>query len=251
MSGAEERIRKATKEMLSQGPRPLAEILNKIENLGLKRNTASRVLPEMERAKILSKSPVEKGRGVAYSLVESQEETSSPSQGVARPRPEEDFYDSFAKYLLYGDDNRLRECTKAIKLGGGSSARGKWATPDVIGVLKSSEYDPVKFPTEIVSAEIKNDTSLSQLIEGFGQACAYRLFSHKTYLVIPEAGKSERIKTLCHIFGIGLVCFNPAEEPSPSMFAVELLAQRHSPDPFYANEFFDDETLKLKKKLLA
>ena len=244
MAGAEEKIRKAAKEMLSQGPRPLAEILGHIKNLGLNQKTASKILPKMERDNILSKRPLEKGQGVVYSLAESQEETSSPSQSVVRPRPEEDFYDSFAKYLLYGDDNCLRECTKAIKLGGGSSARGKWATPDVVGILKSREDDPVKFPTEIVSAEIKNDTNLSQLLEGFGQACAYRLFSHKTYLVIPEAGKSERIKTLCHIFGIGLVCFNPAEELSPSMFAVELLAQRHSPDPFYAKEFFNDETLK-------
>ena len=244
MSGAEERIRKATKALLLKGPHPLAKILDHIDSLGLSRKTASRILPEMERANILSKRPVEKGRGVVYSLAESQEETSSPGQSVAHPRPEEDFYASFAKYLLYGDGDCLRECTKAVKLGGGSSARGKWATPDVVGVLKSREDDPVKFPIEIVSAEIKNDTNLSQLLEGFGQACAYRLFSHKTYLVIPEEGESERIKTLCHIFGIGLVYFNPAEEPSPSMFAVELLAQRHSPDPSYANEFFNDETLK-------
>ena len=234
------------REFLSSSPLPREVLLNSIEAQGGNRISASHITSRMVKNGEIIRSK-EKGQRVVFSLPESPRAEPS-GQGAKRTPPEADFYESFAKYLLYGqddgDDNRLRECTKAIKLGGGSSARGKWATPDVVGILKSREDDPVKFPTEIVSAEIKNDTSLSQLIEGFGQACAYRLFSHKTYLVIPVAGKSERIKTLCHIFGIGLVCFNPAEEPSPSMFAVELLAQRHSPDPFYAKEFFNDETLK-------
>lgn len=52
-------------------------------------------------------------------------------------------------------------------------------------VYKFSEIDPIKAHPEIVSVEIKTDTN--QLITAFGQACAYKLFSHKVYLVIPNA----------------------------------------------------------------
>ncbi|MGB9797304.1 MAG: hypothetical protein ACPLSK_01670, partial [bacterium] len=92
---------------------------------------------------------------------------------------ESDFYQPFADYLV----NDLEECTKAVPLGGNKFG-DKWGTPDVIGVYKFSEFDPVKPPIEVVSVEIKVDTS--QLITAFGQACAYKLFSHKVYLVIPK-----------------------------------------------------------------
>jgi len=105
----------------------------------------------------------------------------------------EDFYKSFADYL----QNDLEECTNAIPLGG-NKFRDKWGTPDVIGKRESKRSDIIQAPVEIVSAEIKTDAV--QLITAFGQACSYRLFSHKSYLVIPELSAQDevaRLDSLC------------------------------------------------------
>ncbi|MFH1422292.1 MAG: hypothetical protein ABIH42_06220, partial [Planctomycetota bacterium] len=96
---------------------------------------------------------------------------------------EEKFYKSFADWLVDED-----ECTKAIPLGGNKFG-GKWGTPDVIGKWESRYGDIVKAPTEIVSAEIKTDTA--GLITAFGQSCAYKLFSRKSYIVIPKNSPEE------------------------------------------------------------
>lgn len=104
--------------------------------------------------------------------------------------------------------NDLEECTKAISLGG-NRFRDKWGTPDVIGKRESRKSDILQIPTEIISAEIKTD--VAQLVTAFGQACAYCLFSHKSYLVIPdESPKDEidRLDSLCQVFGIGLILFD-------------------------------------------
>ena len=60
---------------------------------------------------------------------------------------EEDFYEKFADYLV----KELEECTKAISLGG-NRFQDKWGTPDVLGVYKFSEAEPIRPPLEIVSA---------------------------------------------------------------------------------------------------
>jgi len=92
----------------------------------------------------------------------------------------------------------------------------KWGTPDVIGIRESRRGDIVKAPTEIVSAKIKINTR--DLITAFGQSCSYKLFSHRSYLVIPKESLDEdiaKIDALCLIFGIGLILFNSnnAQEP--------------------------------------
>ena len=92
---------------------------------------------------------------------------------------------------------------------GGNKFKDKWGTPDVIGILKSRESDIIKLQTEIISAEIKVDTA--NLITAFGQACSYKLFSHKSYIVIPNSSSEEdiaRIDGLSLIFGVGLILFN-------------------------------------------
>ncbi len=52
---------------------------------------------------------------------------------------------------------------------------------------------------------------LTQLgLSNFSQACAYRLFSHRSYLVVPKQAHADelaRLDALCEIFGIGLVTF--------------------------------------------
>ena len=156
---------------------------------------------------------------------------------------EEHFYKSFAEYLEYtktekDDSDRLNECVKAVDWGGNKSG-DIWGTPDVVGVFRPKRNALVQFPHEIVSAEIKIDKSSQALITAFGQACAYRLFSHKIYLVIPESGQNtDRIRSLCHLFGLGLVYFDPGvKKIDSSIYRVELFSQSHTPDMFYVNKF--------------
>jgi hypothetical protein len=145
---------------------------------------------------------------------------------------EEDFYAPFADWLT----NEIEDVTHAIPLGG-NRFKDKWGTPDVIGKKESRRSDVIQGPTEIVSAEIKTDTG--QLITAFGQACAYKLFSHKAYLVIPvQAADDEisRIDALCQIFGIGLVTFDVCKLGAPD-FRILVRPSRHVPDLFYTNKY--------------
>ncbi len=97
--------------------------------------------------------------------------------------------------------------------------------------------DPIKPPIEIVSAEIKLDTN--QLITAFGQACAYKLFSHKVYLVVPKKSLEPdlgRIESLCFKFGLGLVLFNTDNPQNPS-FEIRTRALKTEPDYYYVNHY--------------
>ena len=143
---------------------------------------------------------------------------------------ENEFYRSFAEYIV----DELEECTKAIPLGG-NCFKDKWGTPDVIGVLRPRQSDILQFPAEIVSAEVKTDASA--LITAFGQACSYRLFSHKVYLVIPtSASESDlaRLDALCRVFGLGFILFD-SQNPEEPNYQIRVRATKHEPDMFYAN----------------
>lgn len=144
---------------------------------------------------------------------------------------EEEFYEKFANYL----ENELEECTGTIVLGGNIFG-DKWGTPDVLGVYKFQETDPIKPPLEIVSAEIKIDTN--QLITAFGQACAYKTFSHKVYLVVPEQAEADlsRIESLCMRFGIGLIIFDKNNPQDPN-FKIRTRALKSDPDYYYVNKY--------------
>src|SRR5436190_18701070 len=75
----------------------------------------------------------------------------------------------------------------------------------------------------------------NQLITAFGQACAYKLFSHRTYLVVPRDASKEdidRLDALCMIFGIGFILFDSSNAKSPE-FAIKVRAAKHEPDSFY------------------
>lgn len=144
--------------------------------------------------------------------------------------PEEAFYEPFADWLK----NEIEDVTQAIPLGR-NVFRDKWGTPDVIGKRAPRASDIIKGPVEIVSAEIKSDTQ--QLVTAFGQACAYKLFSDKVYLVVPRQSQEEeiaRLDSLCQIFGIGLVTFD-AEQPARADFRILVRPVRHQPDYFYTN----------------
>jgi hypothetical protein len=144
---------------------------------------------------------------------------------------EEDYYKPFADWLV----NELEECTNAIELGG-NIFRDKWGTPDVIGVRESKRSDIVQFPTEIVAGEIKIDSN--GLITAFGQACAYKIFSHKSYIVVPNNSQIEditRLDTLCRQFGIGLILFD-CNNPEDPNFEIRARAVKHEPDMFFVNK---------------
>ncbi|QID34164.1 hypothetical protein G3M65_00920 [Hydrogenobacter sp. T-8] len=156
-------------------------------------------------------------------------------QIVYKPKNrEEDFYQPFANYLV----EELSECTKAVPLGG-NIFQDKWGTPDVIGVYRFSDIDPIKPPPELITAEIKIAIDTASLITAFGQACSYKLFSHKVYVAIPEQAGQEaisRLESLCILFGIGLILFN-FEDPNDPQFQIRTRAQKSEPDYYYLNQY--------------
>jgi hypothetical protein len=146
---------------------------------------------------------------------------------------ETDFYQPFAEWL----ENDLDEVNSAVSLGG-AGLKSKWGTPDVVGIYKPTAGNLIKFPMEIVSAEIKIDPQAP--VVAFGQAVAYRLFSTKTYIAMPvtlSQADLGRLESLCMLFGVGLVLFE-LNKAVPA-FSIRMRAQRFSPDMFYVNEFAD------------
>jgi hypothetical protein len=133
------------------------------------------------------------------------------------------------------------ECTQAIEVGGAAMG-DRWGTPDVVGIVRPRLDDVFKPPIEIVSAEIK--VSTDGLITAFGQACSYRLFSHKSYIVIPRTADRDKLESLCFIFNIGLVVFDAASTENPK-FEMVARARKSDPDTFYVNE-----KIKLLRELL-
>jgi len=155
---------------------------------------------------------------------------------------EEVFYQPFAEFL----DGELEDCSTVIPLGG-NYLGDKWGTPDVIGVFKTVRGDIVQ-TIEITTAEIKIETSSTALITAFGQACAYKLFSHRVYLVIPEQSGPEaidRIDSLCILFGIGLILFDK-DNPDDPKFQIKNRAQKSMPDISYLNKKIEKIADKLK-----
>jgi hypothetical protein len=144
---------------------------------------------------------------------------------------ESEFYGPFAQWLK----NDLDEVTEVVSLGG-AGLKSKWGTPDVVGIYKPLASNLIKFPLEIISAEIKIDPQAP--VVAFGQAIAYRLFSTKTYIAMPTSLSEEdqsRLESLCMLFGVGLVLFDLNKEAP--QFSIRVRAQRFSPDMFYVNEF--------------
>jgi len=105
----------------------------------------------------------------------------------------------------------------------------------VLGVLKPLATDHVKFWPQIVSAEIKADSN--QTIVAFGQAVSYRLFSDRTYIVVPSTTSGDeidRLEALATLTGIGLVTFTL--DPREPQFTPVVRAPLARPDTFYVNE---------------
>ncbi len=161
------------------------------------------------------------------------DEGSSDSSVPQQPIHENAFYEKFALFLKAD----LGECTEAKPLGG-SKVQQKWSTPDVIGYYKVKTTSSFQMHPELVAGELKTDTKYESLITGFGQATSYLLFSHKSYLAIPERSKPDdldKIETLCITFGIGLLLFNRNDPNNPN-FEIRNRARRYEPDIAYLND---------------
>ena len=155
-----------------------------------------------------------------------------PSKSKEMP-PEKEFYGTFASYLV----EYLKDCTVAKKYGGSPNKRG-WSNPDVVGIYNLSMGSVFRRDPEIVSAEIKISSDYNVLKDAFSQAAFYLLFSHKSYIVIPNTASPETLnilESLSIAFGIGLVLFDSSNKDDPD-YTLRNRAQRHEPEIEYLNK---------------
>lgn len=160
--------------------------------------------------------------------------TAAESKKKQTKYDEKDFYESFANFLA--DD--LRECSKVRTLGN-SKFMHKWSTPDVVGYYSVERGAAYPKDPEIVAGELKTKKEYKDLITAFGQAVSYLLFSHKSYIAVPEDSDPEgreALETLCSSFGIGLLFFDD-KDSSRGDFKIRHRARRHEPNIVYFNDF--------------
>jgi hypothetical protein len=237
-AGLKDRIRDAAVTLLSQNPEGLRysvlsrHLLEQAPNF--KPATVNSAIWNLDSLRSSCVFKPSKGlyKHVKYRGEGLTESSASRETAIANPIAESDFYVPFSDWLK----NDLEEVTQAIALGR-NKFRDKWGTPDVIGKRESRRSDVIKAPTEIVTAEIKADTL--QLVTAFGQACAYLLYSHKTYLVIPKQSSDDeiaRLDSLCELIGIGLVQFDNTNPLAPD-FRLSVRARKHEPDLFFTNKY--------------
>jgi hypothetical protein len=238
MATITEQIRDCAFELLKEKPEGLrfSQLIAQIhqKNSAFKTNTINGSIWDLE---IQRPDRVYKPARGLYRLVEFRDTKTDELKPelvakTVKIIAEEHFYKPFTDWLT----NEMEECTKAIALGG-NKFKDKWGTPDVVGKRESRRSDIIHGPCEIVAAEIKLD--MAQLVTAFGQACAYCLFAHKSYLVIPANAPQDeidRIDSLCQVFGIGLVLFNSNNAEDPD-FQIRVRPQKHDPDMFYVNKY--------------
>ncbi len=239
MSAQREKIIKQACDILENSPKGIryADLIKAISDSlpDTKINTIHGTIFEFNKKinKGEIKDIVKPERGL-YILKKYHKEGEAEEIGEAERQiiAEEMFYKPFADYLI----NDLEECTKAISLGG-NKFQDRWGTPDVIGTYRILGIGQFQPPVEVISAEIKTD--INQLITSFGQACSYKLFSHKVYLVIPKDARDtdiKRIESLCLKFGLGLILFDRNNKENPK-FQILTRAVKSEPDYFYLNKY--------------
>jgi len=234
MPSIQQQIRDKAVELLESNPKGLRyqELINNLKegNKNWNPNTIAGAIWNLDKTRTNEIAKPARGLFIHVSKISGDGETGEEKRPTIT---EGNFYEPFADYLV----NELEECSKAIKLGGAKFPE-KWGTPDVVGYKEAARGQIYQPPLEIVTAEIKADRR--DLITAFGQACAYKLFSHKSYIVIPNNAAPEdigRLDALSMIFGIGLIVHS--NEPDNAQFGVKVRARRHEPDIFYVNKFLD------------
>src|SRR3989338_760987 len=236
MATKKEQIISKVIEILKENPQCVrySEIVKQIKELlpEIPINTIHGTVWDLDVQKSNEVYKADRGLFRHISFRGKEEVVKTPMQPEKKKIEEQEFYQSFADYLV----GELGDCTKAIRLGS-NKFKDKWGTPDVIGKNESSRSDMIKHETEIISAEIKIDDVA--LITAFGQACAYKSFSHKAYIVIPKSASEEdksRIESLSLIFGIGLIFFDATNKENPQ-FEIRVRPLKHEPDSFYVNKY--------------
>lgn len=245
MASKREKIQQKALELLEAAPQGIrySDLVRAVQTAtGEKVNTVHGAVWDLDKAHGATVTKPSKGLFLAAKFVAAPPVTTTPPVvGPATAPPvtpptvapgiqESDLYEPFADYLMHD----LEECTKAIPLGG-SVFRDKWGTPDVIGKYEAQRSDIIKPPTEIVAAEIKSDTAA--LITAFGQACAYKLFCHRVYIVIPaDAPKDDlaKLDLLGRTLGIGVITWSKVAAGG-FRFDIKVRAAKHEPDFFYMN----------------
>lgn len=234
--GIRARIRAAALDLLGQHPEGLrySDLHRRIHaiNPGFNSSTINSSIWNLDA--VLPQQVYKPSKGL-YRLTDFRRDEPSnstpPGQVPHQPRTKEKvYYRLFCDWLI----NEVEEVTHAIPLGG-NRFKDKWGTPDVIGKLESRRSDVIKAPTQIHAAEIKVEPN--QIVEAYGQCCAYQLFSHKVWLVIPASINKDdlaRVDSLCEIAGIGLVVFD-ASNPAMPNFELVLRPRANQPDLFYTN----------------
>ena len=237
MSTRREQIIKKAKDVLSEEPNGLryTELVNKVHEIltNFPKNTIHGTIWNIETR--CPKEIYKPSRGI-FKLIKFRDDGEEiPEKKRIETKTkrikEEEFYKPFAEWLV----NELEECTKAIPLGS-NYFRDKWGTPDVIGIREPKRSDIIQPQIEIISAEIKIDTN--GLITAFGQACSYKLFSHRSYIIVPNNSSEDdigRLDALSRIFGIGLILFDSTNIKEPN-FEIRTRASKHDPDMFYVNK---------------
>lgn len=178
------------------------------------------------------------GRGwVSLVSIDEAEAVAASKEATPRQYEEAKIYEPLRQFLLQEEI-----CNNAI-ISGSFRFNGKWGNPDVFGVFKPLASQFYKFQPEYVAAEIKDANA--NLVEAFGQAVAYQLFTHRSYLVVPESETTktrkddlDRIDTLCEMVGIGLILFKIDGETYS--FRQEVRAKKSAPDAYFLNSFLNE-----------
>ena len=236
MNTQREKIIKQAREILENSPKGIrySDLIRSISEAlpDTKVNTIHGTIwafkQKIDRGQVKDVVKPEKGFYILKKYLKEGEKEEVDSKEIS----EELFYKLFADYLI----NDLEECNKAVPLGG-NKFQDRWGTPDVIGTYRVLGIGQIQPPVEVISAEIKTD--INQLITSFGQACSYKLFSHKVYLVIPKDARIQdikRIESLCLKFGIGLILFDRNNKENPE-FQILTRAAKSEPDYFYLNKY--------------
>jgi hypothetical protein len=244
--GKVEEIRKFILENLKDnGPQRRSSIIkNALQALPTaKPNTIETAINSLNKDQEISR--IEKGVWGLCEEIGIEEKSFASATKKAIKRDEPDFYSPFADWLV----REVGECSCAIPLGG-SSLKDYWGTPDVIGIYRVSDRGRYRRDqiVSFVSAEVKRDKSKHARIEAFGQACAYLLFSHKVYLVLPRIKdelESERLESLCEIVGLGLVLFNPDDKDNPE-FEIRIRPLAREPDAEALNKILERDDIYKK-----
>lgn len=158
-------------------------------------------------------------------------------------KKEKPFYDPLVDFLLDKE-----ECEYSSVLGN-NRVPGFWNTPDVIGTKRSPRSHLIQYTTELISAEVKYADKQREIITGFGQAVAYKLFSNKVYLVIPSVALEARVIELCMNESIGLIKYDRTNPSKPRMDFV-LRAPFCRPNPTHTRDWVEELMGRIKDEQL-